>query len=161
MSVYRLSCPSDLQQMPWMRAAYKELKKNVREQGRQSPNARILAYLNTTTLGRRARSTDKTHWCAAFVNWCFRKASCKTPNSARALSWRRWGAPLNEPIFGCLAVFRREKGGHVGFVVGIEKRHLVILGGNQSDSICIRRYPKRRLVSLRWPTRYAHQLQCI
>jgi hypothetical protein len=50
-----------------------------------------------------------------------------------------------------VAVFGRDGGGHVGFVVGESAAHLHILGGNQSNSVSIAPIAKRRLLGLRWP----------
>lgn len=41
--------------------------------------------------------------------------------------------------------------GHVGFYVGETKYHYLILGGNQSNSVCVKKYRKSRLLGFRWP----------
>lgn len=42
------------------------------------------------------------------------------------------------PELGCIVVFTRQGGGHVGFAVGRDKfGNLLILGGNQSDAMTI------------------------
>ncbi|EDR9795743.1 TIGR02594 family protein, partial [Salmonella enterica subsp. enterica serovar Zongo] len=59
---------------------------------------------------------------------------------------------LLQPALGCVAVFTREGGGHVGFVVGQnEKGDLMVLGGNQSDAVNIRSFPRSRVSGYRWP----------
>ena len=44
--------------------------------------------------------------------------------------------PLITPVVGCVVVFKRPGGYHVGIVVGITAEgHLVVLGGNQGDAV--------------------------
>ena len=46
---------------------------------------------------------------------------------------------LNNPAYGCIVVFSRAGGGHVGFLVGKDKQgNLMILGGNQSNAVNIK-----------------------
>jgi hypothetical protein len=53
-----------------------------------------------------------------------------------------------------VAVFGRDSGGHVGFLVGESAAHLYVLGGNQSNAVSIAPLAKRRLLGLRWPQRH-------
>lgn len=98
-------------------------------------------------------------WCGAFVGMVVaatlpREVLPVNPLGAR--NWLKFGAELKEPQVGAVAVFwRGTKGGwpgHVGFVVGHDKTHLHILGGNQSDSVSVARIAKDRLLGYRWPT---------
>ena len=97
---------------------------------------------------------DETAWCAAFVAWCLKKGGkpiLGPANVARALAWADYGAPLDKPHYGCLAVKSRTGGGHVGFVVGrYASGHLAILGGNQDDQVKIARY-NADVFTFRWP----------
>ena len=50
----------------------------------------------------------------------------------RAKEYAFAGKRLTKPAYGCLVVFTRQGGGHVGFVVGKDKAgNLLVLGGNQ------------------------------
>ena len=100
-------------------------------------------------------------WCGAFVGMVVATALPKEPMPANPLSSRNWlkfGKPLDDPQIGAIAVFWRgsKNGwqGHVGIVVGHDKTHLHILGGNQSDSVSIARIAKTRLLGHRWAVTY-------
>jgi len=100
-------------------------------------------------------------WCGAFVGMVIAAALPKEPMPANPLGSRNWlklGKPLDEPQIGAIAVFWRGSKdgwqGHVGIVVGHDKTHLHILGGNQSDSVSIARIAKSRLLGYRWPVTY-------
>ena len=53
-----------------------------------------------------------------------------------------WGRPVTVPVEGCVAVFAFAQGNHVGFYVGEEGDYVKSLGGNQDDSVKVKRYPK-------------------
>jgi len=54
---------------------------------------------------------------------------------------------------GCIVVFQREGGGHVGFVVGQDKYgRLLVLGGNQGNAVTIAAFSLDRVVGYRWPS---------
>lgn len=62
---------------------------------------------------------------------------------------------MPRPAYGCVVVFSREGGGHVGFVVGRDKNgNLMVLGGNQGDAVSIRPFPVSRVTCYRWPSAY-------
>ncbi|RZL82832.1 MAG: hypothetical protein EOP66_04490 [Sphingomonas sp.] len=52
---------------------------------------------------------------------------------------------------GVTLVFGREGGGHVGFYVGEDDHAYHAIGRNQSNSVCITRIAKSRLIAARWP----------
>lgn len=104
-------------------------------------------------------ATDEVPWCGAFVADCLLTGAGITPIaiSARAKAWAKWGSPIGttatRPPLGAVAVFGRQGGGHVGFVTSVHRDgSLDILGGNQGNAVNIRRFPRDRLVALRWPT---------
>ncbi len=97
-------------------------------------------------------------WCGSFVGMVVaatlpREVLPVNPLGAR--NWLKFGSELKEPQIGAVAVFWRGTksgwSGHVGFVVGHDKTHLHILGGNQSDSVSVARIAKDRLLGYRWP----------
>jgi uncharacterized protein (TIGR02594 family) len=104
-----------------------------------------------------AYTGDSVPWCGLFVAHCVTAAGLKPPPIAiRAKAWGGFGTALSttatRPPLGAVAVFSREGGGHVGFVVGVHQGgDLSILGGNQKDEVNVRRFPRIRLSALRWP----------
>lgn len=104
-------------------------------------------------------NTDEVPWCGAFVADCLLTGAGVQPVniSARAKAWAAWGQSVmsaaTRPPLGTIAVFGRQGGGHVGFVTAVwPNGDLDILGGNQGNAVNIRRFPRARLVALRWPT---------
>jgi hypothetical protein len=81
------------------------------------------------------------------------------PSPLWAKGWREFGNPADVPQPGATMVFWRGKKdgseGHVGFYTGEEKGKdgaYHILGGNQSDKVCVTRVPKAKLLAVRWPS---------
>ena len=71
----------------------------------------------------------------------------------RAKAWADWGSPLAAPEHGCVVVFERAGGGHVGFVVGRTSTsgNLMVLGGNQGNRVKISEFKRERVVGYYWP----------
>ncbi len=130
----------------------------VRETPGAANEPRIMAMAKRAVgwLGA-AYGADAVPWCGLFVADCMAAAGFKPPRGfvgLRAKQWATWGINVNVPAvpLGAIAVFGREGGGHVGFVVGVHRGgDLAILGGNQGDAVNIRRFPRTRLIALRWP----------
>ena len=136
---------------PWMRPAVGELGQRERP-GKRRNNPRIIAYLRVVGFG----AWDETPWCSAFANWCMLRAGIPGTGRATARSWLGWGTALDpgRPRFGCVAVLRRTSNparGHVGFWVGARAGQVLLLGGNQDDAVCVKAYPRSKLLGLRWP----------
>lgn len=101
------------------------------------------------------RNTD-TPWCKAFTAAMLHSAGIKSPPGLMARSYLNWGVELDTPRMGCVVVMwrgERDNGvlGHVGFYVGETATHVKVLGGNQGDSVNVALFPKRRVLSYRWP----------
>ena len=95
---------------------------------------------------------DETPWCAAFVGAMLERVGVKSTRFESAKSYLDWGQLLALPVVGCIVIFTREGGGHVGFVVGRDtKGNLLVLGGNQGDEVNIRSFPVSRVTGYRWP----------
>lgn len=97
---------------------------------------------------------DETAWCGTFVAMCILSAGLAPPPVAvRASAWGAWGRELLAPRLGCVLVFTRSGGGHVGFYVGEDDSHYHVLGGNQGNAVSITRIAKSRLAKggMRWP----------
>ena len=89
------------------------------------------------------RTVNEANWCAAFVSYCLDnggQTALSGYDGIRAKSYLNFGTAIDKPVIGAIAVFPREGGGHVGFVVGGKDGQLDILGGNQSNSVCIKTF---------------------
>jgi uncharacterized protein (TIGR02594 family) len=132
----------------WMAAARGEI--GVKEiPGLNSENPRILEYLHSTTLGAPDNQHDETYWCSAFANWCIEEVQIEGTDSAWARDWLDWGKRITTPVVGCVTVFRRGDGGHVGFFIERKNGLIYVLGGNQHDCVCIDGYDENRLLGFR------------
>lgn len=139
--------PDNNDEFPWFIKAMEEL--GVSEVNGPGDNPRIVEYLQSTSLGAPLNMNDETAWCSAFANWCVEKSGYEGTDSAWARDWLNWGVEIDEPEKGCVVVFTRGNGGHVGFFVDEDDENIFLLGGNQSDSVSIAPYPKSRLLGYR------------
>ena len=98
-------------------------------------------------------SDDATPWCGDACAAWMQQAGVALPKAwYRAKGWLDWGVPLNAPCVGCVVVFERTGGGHVGIVVGRTAQHyLLVLGGNQGDAVNVREFNPFRAAGYRWP----------
>lgn len=95
---------------------------------------------------------DEVPWCAAFVGGCLEAVGIVSSRYESAKSYLSWGVPLSAPVYGCIVVFNRDGGGHVGFVVGQDKAgRLLVLGGNQGNAVSIAPFDRSRVAGYRWP----------
>lgn len=95
---------------------------------------------------------DETPWCAAFVGAVLERVGIRSSRFESARSYLDWGQLLAQPVPGCVVVFTRSGGGHVGFAVGRDPAgNLLVLGGNQSDAVNIKAFPVSRVSGYRWP----------
>lgn len=97
---------------------------------------------------------DETAWCGAFVAGVMAESGLghHIPTLfPRAKSWENAGTELKNPAYGCIVVFTRQGGGHVGIVVGQDKNgNLMVLGGNQANAVNIKPFSKSRVTAYRW-----------
>ena len=113
-------------------------------------NSKIVGWWKAIKRG--GIKSDEIPWCAAFVGGCLEAVGIISSRYESAASYKTWGIPLSRAVFGCVAVFSRAGGGHVGFVVGIDQKgRLMILGGNQGDKVSVVPFERQRVVSYRWP----------
>lgn len=96
---------------------------------------------------------DSTPWCGVAVGAWMKSCGVALPKHwYRARGWLDWGVPLAAPVVGAVVVFERAGGGHVGLVVGKDERgRLLVLGGNQGDSVSIAPFDMTRVLGYRWP----------
>jgi uncharacterized protein (TIGR02594 family) len=101
-----------------------------------------------------ARKDDSVlPWCGAFIRLVMVENKIVPPKkwwSAR--EWATWGMPLHKPLLGCIGVMRRTGGGHVGIIVGRDNAgNLLMIGGNQGDSVNIAAFNPNRFTEFVWP----------
>lgn len=99
---------------------------------------------------------DETPWCGLFVGYVLGVCDRYVVNEwYRAKSWISENMlELNSPAYGCIVVFTRAGGGHVGFVVGEdEKGNLMVIGGNQGNEVNIKPFNKERVAGYFWPSK--------
>ena len=116
-------------------------------------NTRVVRYY--ADVGHPQVDNDEVAWCAAFLGSCLERAGIGSTRSLLARSYLSWGEPAGEPHYGAIAVLSRTSDpalGHVGFLVGETAADIILLGGNQSDSVSVQAFPRSRLLGLRWPS---------
>lgn len=131
----------------------------IKEVGGSVDNPQIVAMLR---LDSGWPENDEVPWCSAFVNYVCWLLRLPRSKSLRARSWLTVGKGINlddaEP--GDIIVLKRGKGeqpgpevikapGHVGFYAGRFGEFVEVLGGNQSDTVKVSRYPASRLLGVR------------
>jgi uncharacterized protein (TIGR02594 family) len=112
--------------------------------------------------GFSADTSDETPWCSAFINGMAWELRLPRSKSAAARSWLAVGTPipLEAAQLGDVVIFKRGEGiqpgpeviaapGHVGLYAGREGNRLLILGGNQSDGVCIAGFGANRVLGVR------------
>ena len=96
---------------------------------------------------------DETPWCGTFVAATMRESGLPVAKAwYRAKAWLDYGTQLVTPKVGCIVVFDRSGGGHVGFVVGFDEQgRLMVLGGNQGNKVSVAPFTRDRVLGYRWP----------
>lgn len=90
--------------------------------------------------------SDEIPWCGLFMAICAKRAGVEYPSQPLwALNWAKYGTETKTPMMGDVLTFKRNGGGHVGIYVGEDKTAYHVLGGNQSDQVCVTRIAKTRL----------------
>jgi uncharacterized protein (TIGR02594 family) len=129
--------------IPWYDIAEKELGQTELVGIKHNP--RILEYHSVTSYKGK---TDE-------ISWVLLKAGYKSLKTAWARDYEHYGPKLAKPVKGCIMLFERNgKGGdsHVTFYTGIETAtEYKVLGGNQSNQVCIKGYLKNDLIGAYWP----------
>jgi len=96
---------------------------------------------------------DETAWCSCFINWCALKAGLVRSGYLNARSWLKVGDEIKNPLPGDIAIFWRSSisswKGHVGIYINTQGNYINVLGGNQNNKVCIKKYPKSRLLGYR------------
>lgn len=131
----------------------------IKEVGGSVDNPQILAMLK---LDNDWPEGDEVPWCSAFVNYITWLMRLPRSKNLRARSWLTvgYGISLDDAVRGDIIILKRGKGiqpgpevieapGHVGFYAGRSGDLIEVLGGNQSDTVKVSRYPSKRLLGVR------------
>ena len=131
----------------------------IKEVGGSIDNPAILAMLR---LDNEWPQNDEVPWCSGFINHICWLARLPRSKDLRARSWLivGKGITLDEAEPGDVIILKRGKGdqpgpevlkapGHVGFYAGRFGEFIEVLGGNQSDTVKVSRYPVKRLLGVR------------
>ena len=114
-------------------------------------NPDILKFFNG--IGHIWVQDDETAWCSAFVNYCAKVNGYQYSGKLTARSWLDVGDEIKNPKQGDVVVFWRESidswKGHVGLFIRDDGTKIWTLGGNQNNSVCIKGYPKERILAYR------------
>jgi uncharacterized protein (TIGR02594 family) len=127
-------------------------------------NPQILAWLQHD--GTTWPKDDEVAWCSGFASWvCWLLELPRPPKHLRlrARSWLLVGKPvsLEEAAPGFDVVVLKRGGGnqpgpevtdaqgHVGFLAGFVGLDVLVLGGNQADSVTTQRFPRGQILGIR------------
>jgi uncharacterized protein (TIGR02594 family) len=134
---------------PWLEEAKKHIGLQEIKGGTHNPE--IVQFWKDIKRG--GIKDDETPWCAAFVGAMLERVGIRSTRFESAKSYLDWGQLIAVPVVGCIVVFTRQGGGHVGFAVGRDKAgNLLVLGGNQGDAANIKAFPVSRVSGYRWPS---------
>ena len=94
---------------------------------------------------------DEVPWCAALTGHCLKKAGMQSMKSLAARSYLKCGKPVRTPEIGDIVIFWRGKKsgwkGHVAFYAGkSDDGKILVLGGNQSNTVSYKWYPIDRVL---------------
>ncbi|OED45608.1 TIGR02594 family protein [Flavobacteriaceae bacterium (ex Bugula neritina AB1)] len=121
----------------------------VKEIAGSKDNFRIVSYFDELGFNG-SQLHDETAWCSAFANWVAKKCGYSFSGKLNARSWLNIGESTSKPAVGDIVVLWRESPdswkGHVGFFIKETKSFVYILGGNQGNRVCIKAYPKDRVL---------------
>ena len=103
-------------------------------------------------LGLNSYLHDSIAWCGLFIAIVAKRAGKDVVKDPLwAANWLKFGNPANEAMLGDVLVFKRPGGNHVGLYVAEDATTYHVLGGNQSDKVCIARILKSRCRGFRRP----------
>lgn len=111
-------------------------------------NPEILAWAKE--LGLKDYIHDSIAWCGLFAAIVAKRAGKEVvKNPLWAANWSTFGDAAHDAMLGDILVFKREGGNHVAIYVGEDEIAYHVIGGNQSDKVCITRIQKSRCWAIR------------
>ncbi len=114
-------------------------------------NPTILKFFSE--IGHSWVQSDETAWCSAFINYLAKVNGYEWSGKLNARSWLHVGRRVNIPNPGDIVIFWRESPeswkGHVALYCHHDDLNVYCLGGNQSNQVCIKAYPRSRVLQYR------------
>lgn len=96
---------------------------------------------------------DETAWCSAALNYFCKKLGYERSGKLDARSWLKMPILVLKPSLGDIVVFWRGSPdgwqGHVGLFIAQDTTTVWVLGGNQGDMLCIKPYPRDKVLGYR------------
>lgn len=152
---------------PWLDIAWQEYEKYKGLKETQEPLlSATKKYFSITN--SKGCAGDATPWCAAFVYWCLVQSGYQNSGNVTAYA-RAWNTNVTtawygywkegeihkpnenngvgKPFIGAIAL-QGEKNDitHLGIVVGLNKNgNPILLGGNQSDKLCLSAFSEKSI----------------
>lgn len=114
-------------------------------------NPSIMSWARAVGL-ERIYKADSVPWCGLAMAYVAGQAgwdNAPRGNALAARNWAVWGNPSPVPELGNVLVFSRKGGGHVGVYVAEDDTAFHVLGGNQGDTVSIKRVAKARMIAAR------------
>lgn len=141
---------------PWLVEAQHDLGMKELVAGELNPNVRAMFTLATNYPPKLI--SKKTPWCAAAVCAWLERAGVRSPRTARAADFARYGTAveLEHAQPGDIVVFGKVDpdaggSGHVALLWQRRGELVDVLGGNQNQKVCIAPRPVARIVAIRRP----------
>lgn len=117
-------------------------------------NPLVEAWLVNHTRFPPEQINAKTAWCGAFVSAMLEQSGYKSPHSAAAAKYMDIGkaCPI-DTLYSVLVLRRGTTQFHVAFNAGFAGDQVMLLGGNQSNKVCIKLDSQSKILSARLPAR--------
>lgn len=100
-----------------------------------------------------AQDDSKIAWCSIFVYQMLKEMNIEAPPYTAARQWLNFGFETKDPQYGDIVVFWRgsksDWRGHVAFYIREIKDKVLVLGGNQDNSVSYKWYAKSRILGFR------------
>ncbi len=116
-------------------------------------NSRIVEYSHS--VGHTWVKTDQIAWCSSFINWVAKTAGYEYTKKLNARSWLDIGTEVSEDDWSLgdvVILWRGSKNswqGHCSIYIRETETHVYLLGGNQTNTVNISKYPKSRILGVR------------
>lgn len=155
--------PTQYQWLTSLKGLPNTIKYALKEHGTQEvvgrgSNATIISWrdeLNMHGVIVKGFSDDDIPWCGLFAAIIAYRRLREPREVVKEPLWARncakYGKHVSAAGLGDVLVFSRGSGGHVGFYIGEDSSCYHVLGGNQSNKVCITRLEKSRCIAARRP----------
>ena len=121
------------------------------------------------------KTGDEIGWCAAFVNWCLEQAGIVGRDHIAPKHWnpenrkpdKQWAEAIVLPrdfiVPGAVTLIKPASRNrhHIAFLLHSSGGKIHLLGGNQSDMVCVAPYDPADVVRYMWPRRHLMNLAAL